>query len=382
MEVRKGQKIILHDKKYTCVFQMNASSKVVPDISAFLVGDNGKVAGDDDFIFYGNTFHKSGAVAYRDSENSIVADINLIPSYVEKIAITATIYDVGKNFSQVHGASFKLIDSAGKEFANFKPDNFTVETAIVIGEFYRYKESWKFNAIGAGFSGGLKSLCENFGIEVIEENPAPVQEILPPVPAQPPKQKKSRQSKKIELRKGQKINLVKKYSALGEIVVNLNWNESSITHGTDLDLCCLFELKDGYVGAIQSLGNLFGNFHEEPYISLDGDDRLGNFHTAETLRINGKFFNSIQGILIYVSVYSGRVNWETLGGLVTIKCANNPEIVVKINEYGSNKKTCAVVLLENIGGTFSVEKVLSFFYDSQEMDEAFDWGLDWTSGEK
>ncbi|MBQ3451572.1 MAG: TerD family protein, partial [Selenomonadaceae bacterium] len=33
-------------------------------------------------------------------------------------------------------------------------------------EIYRHKGEWKFNAVGAGFSGGLKALCEMFGVEV------------------------------------------------------------------------------------------------------------------------------------------------------------------------------------------------------------------------
>ena len=382
MEVRKGQKIILHDTRYVFTFKMAASSKVVPDISAFLIGADGKVTCDNDFVFYGNSLHESGAVACCNSENPLSGsvDLNLVPNYIEKIAITATIYDVGKNFSQVHGAFFSLVDSNDNEFAKFLMDAFTVENAIVIGEFYRYKGSWKFNAIGAGFSGGLKALCGNFGIEVVEENPTP--EILPPAPIENPERKKNSHKKKIELHKGQKINLVKKNSSLGEIVINLNWNESAIHHGTDLDLCCLFELTDGYLGAIQSLGNLFGNFSDEPYISLDGDDRIGNLHTAETIRINGKFADKIQGVLIYVSVYSGNVDWEKLGGFISIKCPNNPEIIIKIDEYGSKKKTCAVALFENFGGTFSIEKVVSFYHDSHSMDVAFDWGLDWTTGEK
>lgn len=63
---------------------------------------------------------------------------------------------------------------------------FTVETAIVIGELYRHNGEWKFNAIGAGFSGGLDALCVNFGIEV-ENNPAPPTPVpTPPSPAPRP----------------------------------------------------------------------------------------------------------------------------------------------------------------------------------------------------
>ena len=37
------------------------------------------------------------------------------------------------------------------------------QTAIVVGELYRYNGEWKFNAIGSGFQGGLKALCDHYG---------------------------------------------------------------------------------------------------------------------------------------------------------------------------------------------------------------------------
>ncbi len=89
----------------------------------------------------------------------------------------------------------------------------------------------------------------------------------------------------INLQKGQKVSLEKKSSAgLGEILVNLNWNArpqkkgflSSLfasNQGIDLDLGCLFELKDGRKGTVQALGNCFGSLNHPPFIALDGDDR-------------------------------------------------------------------------------------------------------------
>ena len=102
----------------------------------------------------------------------------------------------------------------------------------------------------------------------------------------------------IILEKGKKINLTKKTPVLGKINVNLNWNQGTQEKGffaslfatssaVDLDLGCLFELKDGKKGAVQALGNSFGNFTEEPYMYLDGDDRTGESVGGENLFING-----------------------------------------------------------------------------------------------
>ena len=388
MELRKGQKITLNENLLKVTFERNSGALDI-DTAAFLLQNNGKVAGDEDFVFYGNPRHNSGSVTHC-SDDSIEIDLTKIPRHVEKISITATIYEADtrrQNFSKISGANLILQDFYGTEIATFKPDQFTVETAIVLGEIYRYKGAWKFNATGAGFKGGLAALCNDFGIEVSDEMTAP-----PPPP--PPPQKKNintvRQTsqnsapKKIELRKGQRVNLIKRGNTLGEIVINLNWRKPQgfFSNAIDLDLACLFEMKDGHAGAVQALGNLFGSLTKPPYISLDGDDRTGDFEGGETLRINGKFANKIQRILIFTFIYEGAANWEGANAVVTVKCPGSPELIVRMDEYGSEKRTCAIALLENVGETFSVEKIVRFYHDSQEMDEDFDWGLRWTVGRK
>ena len=45
-------------------------------------------------------------------------------------------------------------------------EDFSIETAVVVGELYRHNGEWKFNAIGSGFQGGLAALCGHYGIEV------------------------------------------------------------------------------------------------------------------------------------------------------------------------------------------------------------------------
>ena len=69
----------------------------------------------------------------------------------------------------------------------------------------------------------------------------------------------------ISLEKGKKVSLKKgSQSGLGEILINLNWNTKPAKkglfgvfgggQGIDLDLGCLFELKDGQKGSRHSDG--------------------------------------------------------------------------------------------------------------------------------
>ena len=392
--LRKGQKADLTKgnsnlSRLLIDLDWQADSSIELDTSAFLLGTNGRVASDSDFVFYGNPTHASGAVKIQDRQ--IVVDLERVPPNVDRIAITLTIYSK-HNFSEVVNASIKV-----NELLNFAfGEGLNVETAVVVAEVYRHKGDWKFNAVGAGFSGGLEALCKNFGVDVSDVDSTPP---LPaPQPTPPPVPKKVKLDK-IVLKKGQKVNLIKKGDTFGEIVINLNWsqqqssrpsggffsrifNGGSQTGGVDLDLGCLFELKDGYKGVVQALGNAFGNLNKPPYIALDGDDRTGSNAAGETIRVNGKFAEKIRRILIYTFIYEGVANWQQVDGVVTVRCPGSPDVVVKMDEYGSNKRLCGIALIENTGATFSVEKVVRFFNDQKCLDEAFNWGLRWTVGSK
>ena len=195
----------------------------------------------------------------------------------------------------------------------------------------------------------------------------------------------------VELRKGQKVNLEKHGASLGEILINLNWSQPARRGGffapklqpIDLDLGCLFELQDGSKGCVQALGNSFGSLNSAPYISLDGDDRTGSSSAGENLRVNGAMISRIRRILVYTFIYEGATNWRDANGIVTLRCPGSQDVIVRIDEYGSNDAMCAIALLENYNNeTFSVEKVVRFFRGHEPMDRNFGWGLRWTPGRK
>ncbi|MGN0299144.1 MAG: TerD family protein [Lachnospiraceae bacterium] len=149
------------------------------DASAFLVGSNGKCPRETDFIFYGNLEHSSGAVKHmgdnltgsgEGDDEQILVDLSLVPDNITKIAFTVTIYDAERrrqNFGQVSNSFIRIVDEvAGNEIIRYDlGEDFSIETAIVVGELYRYNGAWKFNAIGSGFQGGLAALCAHYGID-------------------------------------------------------------------------------------------------------------------------------------------------------------------------------------------------------------------------
>ncbi|MDO4176835.1 MAG: TerD family protein [Bacillota bacterium] len=150
------------------------------DAAAFLLGANGKVTSDSDFIFYGNLKHGSGAVEHMGDnltgdgdgdDEQIKVNLSAVPANIEKIGFTVTIYDAEtrkQNFGQVSNAYIRIFDEASNtELIRYDlGEDFSIETAVVVGEMYRNNGEWKFNAIGSGFQGGLEALCKNYGVNV------------------------------------------------------------------------------------------------------------------------------------------------------------------------------------------------------------------------
>lgn len=148
------------------------------DASAFMLAATGKCKDEKGFIFYGN---KQGAGINHSGDNrtgdgdgddeQIIIDLNAIPADIEKVAFTVTIDQAearNQNFGMVENSYIRIFDSvSGTELIHYDlGEDFSIETAIVVGELYRHNGEWKFNAIGSGFSGGLAALCANFGIDV------------------------------------------------------------------------------------------------------------------------------------------------------------------------------------------------------------------------
>ena len=151
------------------------------DASAFLTNADGKVASSSDFVFYKNLEHSSGSVKHmgdnltgdgEGDDEQILIDLPLVPQTVDKIDFAVTIYDAetrNQTFGQVENAFIRICDAeSGKELVRYNlTSDFSKETAVVAGELYRHSGEWKFNAIGSGFNGGLKALCQNYGIDVM-----------------------------------------------------------------------------------------------------------------------------------------------------------------------------------------------------------------------
>ena len=152
------------------------------DASAFLLGENGKLQNDEDFIFYNNLESRNKAVVHTGDNRTgegdgddevIMIDFSKIPSDVKKIAICVTIHNAeaqGLNFGQVSNAYIRIakladeFDTVGEPVLKFDlEEEFSIETGLVVAEIYQKNGEWKFNAVAAGYQGGLEAIVRSFG---------------------------------------------------------------------------------------------------------------------------------------------------------------------------------------------------------------------------
>ena len=150
------------------------------DAAAFLLTDSGKVSSSDDFVFYNNPQHPSGAVIHcgdnltgvgDGDDEQIKIDLSAMPANLTKVAFTVTIHEAEQrrqNFGQVANSYIRIYnEETGEEILRYDlGEDFSIETAAVFGELYKHGNEWKFNAIGSGYQGGLAALCAGYGIDV------------------------------------------------------------------------------------------------------------------------------------------------------------------------------------------------------------------------
>jgi stress response protein SCP2 len=139
------------------------------DACALLLTEDGKVRNDEDFVFYNEPTHASGAVRLLDEQPqsaSVLVKLDRVPATIHRIVIAGSL-EKG-TFDQVPELAAELQGTATRiryQVADIEP-----VTAMVFGEVYRRGDGWKFRAVGQGWASGLGGLATDFGISVEDES--------------------------------------------------------------------------------------------------------------------------------------------------------------------------------------------------------------------
>ncbi|PVD08350.1 MULTISPECIES: TerD family protein [Streptomyces] len=414
----------------------------VPDADAsalLLVG--GKVRSDADFVFYNQPAHSSGAVRHEGKResggrvtDSLLVDLTRVEPSIETVILAASAD--GGRFGQVPDLYIEVRDAAANTVAaRFDNPGATVETAFVLGEFYRRQGAWKFRAVGQGYDSGLEGLATDYGISVDEPQrtppaPAPAPAAPPPAPpspvsvptpppappappaaspaAAPPPRPATPPAEPVRLTKvtltkaAPSVSLTKQGGTSGAMRVNLNWQVRKQFSGwarklgrpvalhddLDLDLCCLYELTDGSKGVVQALGNAFGALDRPPFIHLDGDDRTGAVATGENLTINLDHKRYFRRVLVFVTIYQGARSFADLHATVTLQPQYGAPIDFSLDECTVPSTVCALALITSTGDDLVVRREARYLVPERgvspqrTVDHAYGWGMNWTPGRK
>ncbi|MFD8353560.1 TerD family protein [Streptomyces coelicoflavus] len=417
----------------------------VPDADAsalLLVG--GKVRSDADFVFYNQAAHSSGAVRHEGKRDAggrvtdgLLVDLARVEPAIETVILAAS--SDGGAFGQVPDLYIEVRDAARNTVvARFDNPGATVETAFVLGEFYRRQGTWKFRAVGQGYDSGLEGLATDYGISVDEPQhtppaapptppvpPAPVATTYPSAPAAPaahpappaarpaaappppppaaPSSTAPVRLTKVTLTKAApSVSLTKQGGTSGAMRVNLNWQVRKQFSGwarklgrpvamhddLDLDLCCLYELSDGSKGVVQALGNAFGALHQPPFIHLDGDDRTGAVSTGENLTISLDHQRYFRRILVFVTIYEGARSFADLHATVTLQPQYGAPVDFSLDECTVPSTVCALALITNTGNDLVVQREARYLVPDRgvspqrTVDHVYGWGMNWTPGRK
>jgi len=186
-EFVKGQRIKLAN--LTPITTIEVSIKInfntfkTFDFCCFGVDANDQLSDDRYFIFYNQKESPDGSLKLLSQNvNGIERfriNLSLLPQNIRKLVFTATLDDEGTMSEIKQG--YLCLSSNDVEIAKFCFNglDFSTEKAIILSELY-FKEEWRFNAVGQGFSGGLRELLKHFGGE--EESNSELSQNSPQTP--------------------------------------------------------------------------------------------------------------------------------------------------------------------------------------------------------
>lgn len=142
------------------------------DVSALLLGTDGKVRADGDFVFFNQPV--GPGVVYRHGRGAgdmVDVQTSALPADVDRVVVTASLDGSGPATFAAAGSLVATIASDAGTLT-FPVSGLTTESAVVCVEIYRRGGGWKVRAVGQGYDNGLAGIATAFGVNVDDE-PAP-----------------------------------------------------------------------------------------------------------------------------------------------------------------------------------------------------------------
>lgn len=202
-DLKKGERFALGKGVELSKIQVDLNWKSGADLdaSAFLLGEDGVILEDADFVYYKSNFRSEpydrsthgsknswrkmtvpmsadGSVLgsaddlgddeeSEDAGETMHVDLDKVRPAITEIVFCVTIYDEsGKtSFKDVREASITIVnEETGEELCSYNlKERFSTETAVVAGSLVLNEDGeWEFEATGKGYDGGLETLVDMY----------------------------------------------------------------------------------------------------------------------------------------------------------------------------------------------------------------------------
>lgn len=348
------------------------------DVSAVLLGQDGKVRSDDDLVFY-NHSSQDGIVL---NGQTIVADLVAVPTTVDRVAVVASIDpELRATHFDASNTPHAVIE-CGSAPITFAPPPLTHrETVVILVELYRRSGVWKARAVGQGWDTGLAGLASDFGIVVDDPGPSAAQSPAAataaqerPTPTTPPRPAYAPNMSpgvapvplttptrplvplgNVALTKaGQATIDMRKDDPSLVVTATLEWNGGSAARrraGADLDLYALYvpgslvtppgkrPNKSEQVVYYRQLGAPFA----PPYIALDGDARAPG---RETITISRPDLQGYVLLCAYSAVENGAGSFKSYGARAVVSDGRGSTVTVPLFNNRNLSYWVAIALID------------------------------------
>lgn len=377
MELQKGQKCKLADLTGSGQLRISVTVSLPgseADVTCFGVDGAGKLSDDRYFIFYNQTSSPEGAVSMHQSGESAVfsVDLNRLPGFLQRLVVTVaaesgTMQALARGLLTLEGE----LDRAAYVFTGA---GYQQEKALILCEVYRKDGIWRFSVVDSGFNGGLSALLAHFGGEEVKPDPPTPGTCSAGAEGESLQNQPEEERREPQDRPDEKPSAHPREPELGPAAGPCS------ARGIDLDLACMYRLKDGRQGVIQALGNSFGAADQPPYIKLDKDDRSGASANGE----NMDFFRPelIDFAVVFAFIYEGVPNWRSTNARVVLSQQGAPDIEVQIDNPNSNERFCVLASLTGRDGGLEVRREDLFFNSHRAVDAHYHFGFRWVAGHK
>lgn len=196
---------------------------------------------------------------------------------------------------------------------------------------------------------------------------------------------------------GETMIVQKPDKGFDDIVIGASWDnivvqeagffgkllKKATKQGVDIDVGVLYEMQDGTRGALQAFGDLYGDYDSAPFIRISGDERTGNKQgDDEDIHVNGQKWADIKRLVVYIYIYAGVGNWETIKPKITIRIPGEQPLTITPAIKKTDLPVCAVAAIENDNNAIKFTNYGEYFPGHAEMDRAYGFGLKWDDGQK